>query len=354
MTSKEIDKKIVQSWLQGTYSIAELRVLQEYLQDPAYRESLDKFLQEEWSALQDSPQPVMPDTEQQYDKFRSRLMVKEPQPIVKEPQLMVKEPQLTPVRRLPVKRLFRVAAAAAVVIFAVGTIWLLSHLWPTGKAKRPGPWIVLNNAPGERRTVVLPDSSIVYLGAASTLKYASDYNSNNRSVLLDGEAYFVVRHGGRYPFMVKTGDLATVDIGTEFNIRHYPGQGAVEVAVARGRVEVHNTRGGSESRIADLGQGQQLSYDSAAAKAVTVNLPESSLVGSWRKGILVFRKRSLKEVTDELERYYGVSIRYANPAHEAIILTTLLDNRSLEEALDIITVTAGIRYVHERNRVLLR
>src|ERR1700736_1274030 len=107
MTPKEIDKEIVQSWLRGDYSIAQLRILQEYLQDPAYGESLDKFLQEEWGALQDSPQPKLPDLEQQYDKFRS--------------QLMVKEPHLTPVRRLPVKRLIRVIAAAAVVFFAVGT-----------------------------------------------------------------------------------------------------------------------------------------------------------------------------------------------------------------------------------------
>lgn len=337
MTSKEIDKKIVQSWLQGNYSIAQLRILQEYLRDPAYRESLEKFLQEEWGALQELPQPSIPDLEQQYDKFRS--------------QLMVKEPDVVPVRRLPVRRLIRAFAAAAVVLFAVGAIWLLSRSGPAGKANGVTPWIVLNNAPGKKRTILLPDSSVVYLGVASTLKYAADYNDNNRSVLLDGEAYFVVRHDGRHPFTVKTGDLATVDIGTEFNIRHYTGQGAVEVAVAQGRVEVHNTGGGREVRVADLGQGQQLAYDSG--RAVISNLSDASLVGAWRKGILVFRKRSLKEVTDELERYYGVSIHYANPAHTTILLTTLLDNRSLEEALEIVTVTAGVRYTRQGNVVRL-
>lgn len=338
MTSKEIDRKIVLSWLQGDYSITQLRILQEYLQDPAYRESLEKFLQEEWGALDVAPQPALPDLEQQYDKFRS--------------QLLVREPELTPVRRLPARRWIRIAAAA-VVLFPVGMIWLLLRSGPAEKDNKTISWVVLNTAPGEKKTIRLPDSSLVYLGVASTLRYNADYNSNNRSVFLEGEGYFVVRHDGHYPFTVNTGELTTIDIGTEFNIRHYAGQGAVEVTVAKGRVEVHNQRGGNESRIAALGQGQQLQYDSATAGAVTISLPETSLVGGWRKGILVFRKQSLKEVTDELQRYYGVSIRYANPAHTTILLTTLLDNRSLEEALDIVTVTAGVRYVRQGNTILL-
>ena len=339
MTSKEIDRKIVLSWLQGDYSITQLRILQEYLQDPAYRESLEKFLQEEWGMQEVAPQPSLPDLEQQYDKFRSQLLAREPEP--------------TPVRQLPARRWLPVAAAAAVVFFLVGMVWLLRRQGPAGKDNNTTSWVVLNTAPGEKRTIQLPDSSLVYLGVASTLRYNAGYSSKNRSVFLEGEGYFVVRHGGRYSFTVNTGELTTIDIGTEFNIRHYAGQGAVEVTVAKGRVEVHNQRGGNESRIAALGQGQQLQYDSATARAVTVSLPETSLVGGWRKGILVFRKQSLKEVTDELQRYYGVSIRYANPAHTTILLTTLLDNRSLEEALDIVTVTAGVRYVRQGNTILL-
>ena len=339
MTEKEIDRKIVLSWLEGDYSITQLRILQEYLQDPAYRESLEKFLYEEWGASDVSALPPLPDLEQQYDKFRS--------------QLPVREPVQSPVRRLPARRWVRIAAAA-IVVFLVGMIWLLLRSGSAGKDNKTISWVVLNTAPGEKKTIQLPDSSLVYLGVASTLRYNAGYNSNNRSVFLEGEGYFVVRHGGRYPFTVNTGELTTIDIGTEFNIRHYAGQGAVEVTVAKGRVEVHNKRGGNESRIAALGQGQQLQYDSAAARAVTVSLPETSPVGGWRKGILVFRKQTLKEVTDELERYYNVSIRYANPAYTSILLTTLLDNRSLEEALDIVTVTAGVRYVRQGNTILLQ
>src|ERR1700744_3160951 len=114
MTSKEIDRKIVQSWLKGDYSIAQLRILQEYLQDPAYRESLEKFLQEEWGALDVASLPPFPDPEQQYDKFRSQLLVLEAEP--------------APVRRLPARR-WITAAAAAIVFILAGMIW---RLLPSG------------------------------------------------------------------------------------------------------------------------------------------------------------------------------------------------------------------------------
>jgi len=322
MTPKEIDKKIVLSWLQGDHSINDLRVLQEYLHDRAYRESLDKFLQEEWVALRDEAQPQMPDLDLQYDRWRA---------------------QATPVRPMPARR-WRWVAAAAVVVVLGGMAWLLGRKGSSGKEVA---WTVFQTVAGERRTLYLPDSSLVYLGAASTIKYDAGYNSSDRNILLDGEGYFVVRHGGRQPLTVVTGDLSTVDIGTEFDIRHYSGD--VAVAVGKGRVEVHIGKGGA---VTSLEKGQRLQYDAVSAKVTTDSLPDASFVGAWRKGVLSWRKRPLKEVTDELQRYYGVIIHYTDPAQENILITTVLDNRSISEALDIITVTAGVRhYTRQGNTI---
>jgi len=324
MTPKEIDKKIVLSWLQGNHSIGDLRILQEYLHDPAYRESLDKFLLEEWISLREEEQPPMPDVELKYDRFRA---------------------QLAPVRPLPAKR-WRwgwAAAAAAIVVVLAGLGWLLSRSGDSGEELA---WTVFNTAAGEKRTIYLPDSSQVYLDAASTLKYDEGYNSGNRKVFLDGEGYFVVRHDGRQPFTVVTGELSTVDIGTEFDIRHYTGD--VTVAVAAGRVEVQFGKGGG---VTPLSKGQRLQYDAVSARVITDSLPDASFVGAWRKGVLSWRRRPLKEVTDELQRYYGVSIRYVNAAHENILITTVLDNRRLDEAIDIVAVTAGVHYTRQGNTI---
>jgi len=322
MTKREIDKKIVLSWLQGNHSLGDLRILQEYLHDPAYRESLDNFLRDEWISLREEEQPQVPDLEQKYDRFRA---------------------QLAPVRPLPARRWRQAAAAAAIIVVLAGIGWLLGRSGGTGSEPE---YEVFQTAAGERKTLYLPDSSLVYLGAASTLRYDEGYNSNNRNILLDGEGYFVVRHGGRRPFTVVSGALSTVDIGTEFNIRHFGGE--VAVAVARGKVEVHV---GKDGRVTPLEKGQQLNYDSASGRVVADSLPDASFVGAWRRGVLSWRRRPLKEVTDELERYYGVVIRYTDPAHQSILITTVLDRRSLDEALDIVAVTAGVRYTRKGNTI---
>src|SRR5260221_3242563 len=142
MTPKEIDREIVLSWLQGDYSVTQLRMLEVYLQEPAYRESLEKFLQEEWGALDVAPQPSVPDLEQQYDKFRS--------------QLQIPEPELSPVRRLPARRWVPAAAAAAVVFFLAGMIWFFCHgSGPAGKGNKTNSLGMLNTGSREKRTIQL-------------------------------------------------------------------------------------------------------------------------------------------------------------------------------------------------------
>lgn len=374
MESKEIDRQLMLDYIQGNCSSSQLHRVREYLHDEAYRESLDKFLLEEWEAISRSPQPLLPGMELKYHQFQfyrssdgkaSATLPSAHDRDGKAPASTRSDPMHSdpihsastppaPIRRLRVSRFVRLAAAAAVLFLLILSAWLLQP-GRSGRGSRnsAGQWTSLHNEPGKKNTIFLPDSSLVYLGTASTLKYNADYNRTGRKILLEGEAYFVVRHDGHQPFTVVTGDIATVDIGTEFNIRYYPGKSSIEVEVAKGKVEVRSTKGGSDTRIAALGQGQGLLYDTVTARSMVSVLPDTGLIGAWRKGILSFRKRPMKEVTDELERYYGVSIRYANPAIGNILITTLLDNNTLQDALEIVTVTAEVRYTRKGNIIFL-
>src|SRR5579864_9106746 len=188
MESKEIDRQLMLDYLQDNCTVAQLRLIKEYLYDEAYRESLDKFLQEEWQLisrnplsespeLSELPMPELPEMNQQYEKFRQRL---------------------APGRagaRIRIRRLVWLTSVAATLALLLCSVWLLRR----GQAQRDEAvqWIVLHNAPGQKRKITLPDSSVVYLATASTLKYNSGYNHTNRNIFLEGEAYFIVNHGGR-------------------------------------------------------------------------------------------------------------------------------------------------------------
>ena len=348
MALKEIDRQIMTGYLQGKYSVEQLQLVREYLHNEAYRESLDRFLQEEWETLKQTPLADLPGLDQKYLDFRA-LAARRRQEYEDQGH-----GKAASAGKLVWLRPLRLAGAAAILLVAFGLYWLLSSRSSYDGKTAAAQWIVFRNPAGQRTRIVLPDSSVAWLGNAATLQYNTGYNKDNRRILLQGEAYFMVRHGGKGPFTVITGDIATIDIGTEFNIRYYPGQSSITVEVAKGNVEVRSTRGRNEARIAAIAQGQSMRYDSPTAKATTTLLQDDAMPGAWRNGILVFHRRPLKEVTDELERYYGITVQYANPASEQILLTTTLNNRSLDDALDIVAVSAGLHYQQDGNHVLLK
>jgi ferric-dicitrate binding protein FerR (iron transport regulator) len=191
------------------------------------------------------------------------------------------------------------------------------------------------------------------LGPASTLRFKQEKNGN-RLVLLEGQAFFEVKHHGHRPFTVRTGAIATIDVGTAFNIRYYPGDPSIEVVVSSGRVQVLHKKDEADTPLALLNPGQQLEYDTVTQHYGITTVANTELAGAWRKGILSFRRERLKEVTDELQRYYGVRFQYSNPDAENILLTTLLDNKNLEDALDIVTLTAGIQFTRQGNLIILK
>ncbi len=333
MTPKEVDRELLSAYLEGSCSPAQLRLIREYLHDEVYRDSLHRFMEEEWVSQGRAELPPLPGMEERYARFRAV--------------------HKAPVSRKPRIRMIRWMAAAAILVFCLVGFWLLP-----GLSKRQGSsmqWLSWHNGPGRHGVVTLPDSSRVYLGPASTLWY-SQSNDSGRLVRLEGEAYFIVRHDGQRPFTVETGALSTVDIGTEFDIRYYPAGPDIEVAVASGKVQVHQLKlNGHDAGLAStLSPGQLLQYNMATGRSGIRSLSNAALIGAWRNGILSFRQQSLKEVTGELERFYGVRFQYANPAAEKILITTLLDNKSLEDALDIVSLTAGVEFTRQGSLVLVK
>ena len=351
MASKEVDRQLLLNYLEGKCSRDQLRQIREYLHDEAYRDSLNLFMQEEWETLERQPFPPLRDMEDQYKKFRSAYL----EPASKTPagETPVRK---TPAGKTPVRVLPRMAAiAAALIVAAVGLWLLLPHLAGRQSQNTATQWISWHNEPGHHSELVLPDSTRVYLGPAATLRYAHNDNET-RFVQLEGEAYFIVRHDQHRPFTVVSGALSTRDLGTEFNIRYYPGDPSIVIAVASGKVQVSRTPAAAPQTAPPVAllPGQLLQYDTLTKKSAITDLPDPSSIGAWRKGILSFRRRPLKEVTDELERYYDIRFHYTNPESQNILITTLLDNKSLTDALDILSLTAGVHFTREQNRILIK
>ncbi len=75
---------------------------------------------------------------------------------------------------------------------------------------------------GRQYQLTLPDGTKVWLNAASSIKYPTVFDGNERSVQISGEAYFEVVKNMSRPFRVVVSDRMYIDVlGTSFNVSAY-------------------------------------------------------------------------------------------------------------------------------------
>ena len=152
--------------------------------------------------------------------------------------------------------------------------------------------------------VILEDSTCVWVNAESELRYPSYFGEGERVVELKGEAYFKVRPDARRPFVVRTEQVETRVLGTEFNMQAYPNQ-SQNVTLVEGRVKVKT--GGGEEVVLKPGENVALTTDGLKVEAVDV-----LKYTSWKNGYFYYDDVCLEEILEELGRWYDFSVRYEN------------------------------------------
>lgn len=127
----------------------------------------------------------------------------------------------------------RVAAILAIPL-------LLSTLYLYYNADRQDEmsFIEVRTNPGMITTIVLPDSSRVWLNSESYLKYPVRFAKNERNVILQGEGYFSVRKNVDSRFTVQTPHHTQIQVlGTEFNVEAYEKEDEVNTTLVSGKVQ---------------------------------------------------------------------------------------------------------------------
>lgn len=193
-------------------------------------------------------------------------------------------------------------------------------------------------AANSHQSVTLPDGSVVTLRKGSTITYKPDFNQTERSVQLEGEAFFQVRHNEGRPFWVFTPKVQVKVTGTSFLVRS--GSSREEVMVASGRVEVMN-REKKDQMVLVAGQEAVL-YSNRWQQ---LPLTDSNYM-AWQTGVLDFRDASFQKVLEDLERYYAVPIKAdtrESAGVEKISITVRFRNQPLEQVLDELTLITGLQ-----------
>ena len=133
-------------------------------------------------------------------------------------------------------QLMRYAAFLTIPLFLSSLV--LGYLYFSG-TETDEKYAEVVTATGSVIRYELPDHSVVWLNAGSTLCYPTTFKKDNRLVELKGEAYFEVQADKDRPFYVNTPNGLSVYVyGTKFNVAAYEDDNYIETVLEKGKVNV--------------------------------------------------------------------------------------------------------------------
>ena len=174
---------------------------------------------------------------------------------------------------------------------------------------------------GGEYSLQLADGTKVYLNADSKLKFPTYFNSKERRVILNGEAYFEVAHNSNSPFIVQTRLGNTKVYGTKFDVKCYDDEKVEKVTLVTGKIGYSSNDFKGE---AILKPGEQISYCGNVRKPIPYKVDIENVI-LWKENKLKFRKATLEEIMTILSRWYDFEVKYQNDGLKKLIFTGRLN-----------------------------
>lgn len=311
-------KQLAVRYFEGVITRDEESALLAYVEQSEENRARFRQYEAEWSAHQ----PVSLPTRQAWERLQSRLVMLEGRPA----------------RTVRLWR--RVAAAVAVVLLLAGTAvatWKLS-------GSRAESFCTLTAPMGSKSCLTLPDGSVVWLNAGSTLRYSTLFGQKNRRVELNGEGYFeVAKHNGT-EFTVHTSGYDVVVKGTKFDVSAYGDNQYITTSLMEGSVLISHDR----DRLM-MKPGEMVMLDTATGQLTkTLSTNDSK---AWLHNMADFDDITLADLAKILSRQYDVQIHIKSAHAAAIRLSISLRNKeTIDEVLDALQKVTGTRVTrHDKN-----
>lgn len=300
----------------------ELKSLEGWLNHVQSDKHAEQWLSSNWEIAENS------DIEISFDEIRRRIASKEIQS-----------------RRLKLHKWMKTTQRAAA--FLAVPLLILS-LWLIVNRHEPSA-MTLATARGEHTHLFLPDGSEVWLNVDSKLEYATNYNAENRLLKLNGEAFFKVAKGKKFPFIVDMAGFQVKAVGTEFNISAYTDDSRSSVYMQEGVVDLSYFPEGKKEQTFQMKAGDKATI-SSNRKTINISHTASENSAKWIEGELSFRDEPLDQVFRKTERWYNIKIEYKWSEFSDETLTVhLKKDESINRLFEIMDQAIGINVVQNEN-----
>lgn len=198
----------------------------------------------------------------------------------------------------------------------------------------------LTTTRGEQTRVRLSDGTLVFLNAASSLRYPTSFEMQ-RNVELTGEAYFQVAYNKSKPFRVTSKGQEVEVLGTHFNINSYADEKDTRTTLLEGSVRLNGKT--------ILKPGEQATLSKSGS--ISVEQKDVNDVIAWTNGKFIFDGETIESIMRKLSRWYDVEVVYEGNVKDKQFAGTISRKDNISKILDKIAFTQAVHFKIEGRRV---
>jgi len=230
-------------------------------------------------------------------------------------------------KRIPLKKYLAMAAAGFTTLLMLGFFTgMFSNNYTTIIAEK-----------GEKKEIKMDDGSVIFLNGNSSITYENNF-TEERTVKLQGEAFFKVARDAAHPFTIKSKDLETRVLGTSFNIKSYKDQVPM-VSVNTGKVEVIPLKNPEYKVI--LTKDQQASFKENRKPKISKG--DSRDFNAWTRKMIILKNTSLEHTAKIIENWYDVNIQFADDSLKQLKITGKFNDEKLSNVLKSLALIKNLK-----------
>ncbi|SHM56108.1 FecR family protein [Cyclobacterium lianum] len=248
----------------------------------------------------------------------------------------------SPVPRSDISPVWFRIAGVVLLLITVGWLWATFLASPAAAWYTEVPLETLDEA----KTEVLPDGSVLTLNKNSQLTYSQKLLGDRRLVSMGvGEVFFEVVKNKNRPFVVVANEMTLTVLGTSFKVQQSAEM--IEVIVESGEVKV-----AFRKSAVTLGKDEKVLIHTRNGK-IERSRTSNKLFRYFVDGRFVADSVALPVLVEALSRAYETPIAIGSETARNMSITTTLEYGSLENNLELIRQTLGLRIIHQDDSIII-
>ncbi|WP_051292727.1 FecR family protein [Olivibacter sitiensis] len=205
--------------------------------------------------------------------------------------------------------------------------------------------IELKVAKGAQYRIKLSDGTKIWMNSFSSLSFPGAFNTEERSVKLEGEAYFEVTkrgdrpNGERVPFVVQSSTQQVTVLGTKFDVKAYNDESAIRTTLVEGSVKVFSKI--SSDSVLLVPNKESYVYTDGKVKVRSADLVEAL---AWKHREFKFNGEDIYHVMRKVARHYDIEVIYADNVSKEKFVGVLSQEEELSELLNMLSSIGNVQF----------